>query len=280
MRVATGWPWGRHSRPAFLNSPTSSFFLVSTLITGSAVSWWALTCSLMYRNCASRSGCRWPSMVLALPCRLNPSARSRSPTVSAPTRWPWRVSSAARLRVDFVVHRSGDIGSPRSSGSTRASSAGPSPGSISAARLRPPPGRRTRPSGSAPESSSLTPRDTVASRTPAARATSRIPPCPSARASAPISSRRCRSSRCGKIAANFAARTRTASSLPPIPHQHAASQEATGYFSASPNSSLLGLVSVFWSARAACNRARLRSLQAVCVSACSAPSRRLRASKV
>ncbi len=25
-------------------------------------------CSLMYRNCASRSGCRLPSMVLALPC--------------------------------------------------------------------------------------------------------------------------------------------------------------------------------------------------------------------
>ena len=139
-------------------------------------------------------------MVLALPCRLNPSSRSRSATVSAPTRWPWRVSSPASVRVDLVVHRSGDIGSPRSSGSTRASSAGRSPGSTSAARLRPPPGRRARPSGSAPESSSSTPSDTVASRTPAARATSRIPPCPSARASAPISSRRCRSSRCGKIA--------------------------------------------------------------------------------
>ena len=72
----------------------------------------------------------------------------------------------ASLRVDFVVHRSGDIGSPRSSGSTRASSAGRSPGSRSAGRLRPPPGRRARPSGSAPESSSATPRDTVASRTP------------------------------------------------------------------------------------------------------------------
>ena len=30
------------------------------------------------------------------------------------TLWPWRVSSAASARVDFVVHRSGDIGSPRS----------------------------------------------------------------------------------------------------------------------------------------------------------------------
>src|SRR6266513_5476553 len=72
VRVATGWPVGRHCRPAFLNSPISSFFLVSTLITGSAVAWWALTCSLMYRNWASRSGCRVPSRVLALHCRLNP----------------------------------------------------------------------------------------------------------------------------------------------------------------------------------------------------------------
>ena len=38
---------GRHSRPAFLNSPTSSFFLVSTLITGSPLSWWARACPLM-----------------------------------------------------------------------------------------------------------------------------------------------------------------------------------------------------------------------------------------
>ena len=36
---------------------------------------------------------------LALPCRLNPAAGSRSPTVSAPTLWPWRVSSSARLRL-------------------------------------------------------------------------------------------------------------------------------------------------------------------------------------
>src|SRR6266705_897492 len=66
-------------------------------------------------------------MVLALPCRLKPSSRSRSPTVSAETRCPCPVSSAARLRVDFAVHRSGDIGSPRVPGSTRASSAGLSP---------------------------------------------------------------------------------------------------------------------------------------------------------
>ncbi len=77
---------------------------------------------------------------LGVALQLNPAARSRSPTVSAETLWPWRVSSSARLRVDFAVHRSGDIGSPRSCGSTRASSAGRSPGSRSAARLRPSPG--------------------------------------------------------------------------------------------------------------------------------------------
>ena len=33
-RTRSGWPFRCHSRPAFLKSPTSSFFLVSTLITG------------------------------------------------------------------------------------------------------------------------------------------------------------------------------------------------------------------------------------------------------
>ena len=47
VRTAAGWPFGRHSRPAFANSPISSFFLVSTLITGSPLSWWARACSLM-----------------------------------------------------------------------------------------------------------------------------------------------------------------------------------------------------------------------------------------
>lgn len=154
--------------------------------------------------------------------------------MSAPTRWPWRVSSSASVRVDFVVHRSGDIGSPRSSGSTRASNAGRSPGSRSATRLRPPPGRRTRPNGSAPASSSSTPADTVASRTPAARATSRIPPCPSDRASAPITSRRCRSSRCGKIAPNFAVSVSRLTTNPIAVHP-ARFGEPTGYLSAGPN---------------------------------------------
>jgi hypothetical protein len=125
----------------------------------------------MCRNCASRSGCRWPSMVLALPCRLNPSYRSRSPTVSGadpvPLEGQLRCQVAGRLRrPPQRRHRIApllwlDQGQQRRR----------SPGSSSAARLRPPPGLRARPSGPAPESSSSTPSDTVASRTPAARAT-------------------------------------------------------------------------------------------------------------
>jgi hypothetical protein len=87
---------------------------------------------LVRSGAVKASGCCLPSRVLALPCRLNPSRRSKSATVSALTLYPWRVSSPASLRVDLVVHRSGDIGSPRSCGSTNASSAGTSPGSRSA----------------------------------------------------------------------------------------------------------------------------------------------------
>lgn len=58
------------------------------------------------------------------PVERQPSSRSRAATVSAPTRCPWRVNSTANVRVDLVVHRNGDIGSPRSSGSTSRNSAG------------------------------------------------------------------------------------------------------------------------------------------------------------
>ena len=47
VRTGTGLPWGRYSFPPLAKSPTSSFFLVSTLITGSPASWQARACSLM-----------------------------------------------------------------------------------------------------------------------------------------------------------------------------------------------------------------------------------------
>lgn len=149
--------------------------LPGTIPTGAGSRW-----SRAARRCGSRdqdhprtrgeqfglSGCWAPSMVLALACRLKPSSRRRPATVSAETRCPWRVSSAASFRVDFVVQRRGDIGSPRSSGSTSASSAGLSPESSSAAFFRPLSGWRTRPNGAWQEPSSAAPRETVASRTP------------------------------------------------------------------------------------------------------------------
>ena len=57
---------------------------------------------------------------------------------------PIAVSSRASVRVDFVVHRSGDSGSPRVSGSMSESKFSSSSGSATSAFFRPPPGLRTR----------------------------------------------------------------------------------------------------------------------------------------
>ena len=65
-----GLALGRHSCPPFLKSPTSSFFLVSTEIAGWPAAIASPTVSLMWRNCASRSGWSVPSLVLRLACRL------------------------------------------------------------------------------------------------------------------------------------------------------------------------------------------------------------------
>lgn len=73
--------------------------------------------------------------------------------MSALTRCPARVGSCASVRVDFTVHRSGDIGSPRTSGSTSANSADRSPGFRSATLLRPPPGHRRAPGSGTPQPS-------------------------------------------------------------------------------------------------------------------------------
>ena len=47
MRTSAGLPLGRHSRPPLAYFPTSSFFLVSTLITGSPGLLMTRACSLM-----------------------------------------------------------------------------------------------------------------------------------------------------------------------------------------------------------------------------------------
>src|SRR5947207_6757267 len=63
-RTSSGSPCGCPSRPAFLKSPTSSFFFVSTEITGCLRSWNASTTAVICSHCALRS--RWE-----LPSRLS-----------------------------------------------------------------------------------------------------------------------------------------------------------------------------------------------------------------
>ena len=116
----------------------------------------------------------------------------KPPTAKVPILIVYALVTSARCRSDFVVQRSGDIGSPRSSGSTNARSAATRSRSCALSRLRPPPARRTRPtgSGSSPESNSSTPRRTVVALTAAASATARTPPWPNSRASV-ASANRC-----------------------------------------------------------------------------------------
>src|SRR6266511_3719933 len=174
--------------------------------------------ALRYRNWASRSGCCVPSNVLVLrvPCRLYPTDQSIWATTEWLTVCPSAVSSAASFLVDFVVHRSGDSGSPRDCGSMRESKDCRTAGSATSTLLRPPPPARTRPAipGSSPASNSRTPRRMVGRDTPLARCTAAIPPRPHARASAPNAKRRSRSFNRGSsdpnreaIAANSADRS-------------------------------------------------------------------------
>src|SRR5271163_346478 len=138
-RTRTGSPFGRHSRPFCAYCPTCSFFLASTLTTGSPAARNPAARPLIYRNWASRSGCCLPSIVIEVPWVLYPRPCSIRSTASFPHRCPCRVSSPARFSADFVVHFSGETGFPRVESSTSASSAGINPGSLSSALLRPPP---------------------------------------------------------------------------------------------------------------------------------------------
>src|SRR4051795_3440122 len=65
-RPASGDPLGRHARPPFLKSPTSSFFLASTEITGSPAASAALTLASMKANWVDSSGCRNTAYVTGL----------------------------------------------------------------------------------------------------------------------------------------------------------------------------------------------------------------------
>ncbi len=81
------------------------------------------------------------------------------------------------MRVLKHVQRSGESGSPGAVGSTSASRSRSNVGWWVVARLRPPPGLRTRSTGKgASASSSASPRLIVAGERPVARATAAIPP--------------------------------------------------------------------------------------------------------
>src|SRR6266849_451132 len=216
-RTASGWPIGRHARPAFLKSPTNSFFFVSTEITGWPAAWNCRTCAVMWRNWASRSGCGGPSRVLRLACKLYPAALKSSRTSWWLTRWPMLCWVRARVRVLFAVQRRGEFGAPEVVGSTSPSRSRSSVGSLSIVRFRPPPGRRTRPGGTrARDRSSLSPRAIVEVEMPVARATRAMPPRPRARASVAAHTRRDRSVSVGASARYFARQPRrsTHSNLP------------------------------------------------------------------
>ena len=136
---ATGSPFGRHCRPAFLYWPTSSFFLVSTLITGSPAAWMVL--GLLVEVAELGVAVRVLGALDGLGVALQAEALLAQQVADGVGATPCALAGSARrpaCRVDFVVHRSGDIGSPRSSGSTSASSAGRRPGSRSADRLAAP----------------------------------------------------------------------------------------------------------------------------------------------
>ena len=142
--TVSGSPFGRSSRPAFLNDPTSSFFLVSTEMTGWPDARCCAVRALMCLNCALRSGCWLPSRCLLLACKLYPSECNIRLTTLQLTEWPLTPSSCDNRRTLLSVQRSGDSGSPRVAGSTSDSRSESNRGSRSTFFLRPPPGRRTR----------------------------------------------------------------------------------------------------------------------------------------
>jgi hypothetical protein len=88
----------------------------------------------MCSNCAFRSGCEDPSLVLRLAWRLYFWLPNNSATSVWLTSCPCRCNSSASLRTLLHVHRNADSGSPRVNGSTRfsnlATAPGPSPRSF------------------------------------------------------------------------------------------------------------------------------------------------------
>src|SRR5712691_5085622 len=183
----------------------SSFFLVSTEMTGLFCAKQRFTAPAMWRNCASRSGWSSPSSVFRLLWRLYSRSCSSCATFTWLTGWLCRASSFAIVRVLLQVQRSGDSGSPRVSSSMMASNVCRSCGSETVMGLRPAPGRRRRPAGNTtPCRISLMPLAIALRDSPHARLTRLTPPWPTVIASLAAMRRRARSSNNGHTARNFA----------------------------------------------------------------------------
>src|SRR5271165_2338892 len=144
-RTSSGESFSRHSRPAFLKSPTSSLFLVSTEIAGSLkVSVLDATADVAKLRVASGMVCALARrLAIGLHTVAEPAqefADERAPDLVPMSRRLW-----LSLRRLLQVQRSGDIGSPRASGSTNLFKSSSNRGSRATSDLRPPPRRRIPP---------------------------------------------------------------------------------------------------------------------------------------
>jgi hypothetical protein len=130
-----------------------------------------------------------------LACKLYPFRFNSRPTFAWLIEKPWRCNSSANTRVLLQVHRNGDVGSPRETGSTKRSNAADKLGCSVSRDRRPAPGLRCRfPSFGPAALSSLMPFRTVRSDKPVACATAAMPPQPNETASVAAQRRRPRSS--------------------------------------------------------------------------------------
>ena len=192
-------PCGCHSRPAFLKSPTNSFFFVSTEIdrllpllkrTHLPVDVLELGIAVRDATCLPAS-CGWPAGCSRASC----NRRGHGPR-------PDRMVLPRQFRRQVAVYscRSSATATPdrRASPVRQRLQRRQQPGSVAVSGGRPPPGRRTRYRLRPPVvrgwSSSRNPAVIVGRDRPVARATSETPPQPSSRASAAAHCRRRRSS--------------------------------------------------------------------------------------
>ncbi len=142
--------------------------------------------------------CEEPSFVLRFACKLYFCSCNSSATSTWLTLCPWARNSSARFRTLLHVHRSGDCGSPRVTGSSSFSRSSSRSGSLNDAFFRPPPfcriGRCFRCERSGFFRNSANPTAMARLETPLARDTSEMPPRPWAALSAAAHKRRACSS--------------------------------------------------------------------------------------